>query len=68
MKIKKLEEDIIFPSETLVYRKWWEFWKPNIVGVKIGTVLFEKGREYFDAEEATIEDIYDYFHKQWLQD
>lgn len=59
MIIKKLEEDILWDVQKPIYRKWWQFWKPKIIGSYTAEeVIFKKGYEYIDAEGKSISELY----------
>jgi hypothetical protein len=59
MKIKQLEEDIICDVAKPIYRKWWQIWKPKVVGTCVSKVVHKKGDKYIDAEGQSVSEVYD---------
>ena len=60
MKIKIAKEDTFWDVEKPIYRKWWQIWKPKVIGTYIfKELIHKKGDKYFDAEGKSISEIYD---------
>lgn len=59
MKMEILDRDIFGDVEVDVYRRWWEFWRPKVVGTRTKTIIrFSKGDNVFNLEGSTVSEAY----------